>query len=84
MTPAGEVRKTGLMKAPFITSKIGRKARTTIPKPVRSALGLKGGDRVIYRIEGARVILTRQEPMLDPFATFDEWSSEADQKAYGF
>jgi antitoxin PrlF len=31
------------------------------------------------------VILTKakQEPTDDPFATFHEWSSEADRRAYG-
>lgn len=68
----------------MITSKLTSKAQTTIPQPVRAALHLKEGDEIAYAIEDGRVILTRAlaEPAEDPFATFGEWSSEADQRAY--
>ena len=69
----------------MITSKITSKAQTTIPQPVRSALRVGEGDELAYRIEGDHVILTKAkpEPIEDPFVTFHEWSSEADQRAYG-
>jgi antitoxin PrlF len=69
----------------MITSKITSKAQTTIPQPVRSALRVSEGDELAYRIKGDHVILTKakQEPTDDPFATFHEWSSEADRRAYG-
>lgn len=79
-----EIPYLGIM----ITSKLTAKAQTTIPQPVRSALGLRAGDEVIYQIEGDRVVLTRARPpeatgvAEDPFATFEEWSSEADRRAY--
>lgn len=70
----------------MITSKITSKAQTTIPQPVRTALHLKEGDAIVYTIEGdGRVVIARarSEPLVDdPFATFDEWDSEADRKAY--
>ena len=68
----------------MITSKLTTKAQTTIPQPVRNALGLREGDEIAYEIEGKRVILTRAGAAAadDPFATFDEWSSDADVKAY--
>ncbi|MBI5162452.1 MAG: type II toxin-antitoxin system PrlF family antitoxin [Magnetospirillum sp.] len=68
----------------MITSKLTSKAQTTIPQPVRAALHLKEGDEIAYAIEDGRVILTRApaEFAEDPFATFGEWSSEADQRAY--
>jgi antitoxin PrlF len=71
--------------SPMITSKVTSKAQTTIPQPVRSALRVGEGDELAYRIEGDHVILTKakQEPIDDPFATFHEWSSEADRRAYG-
>jgi antitoxin PrlF len=55
-----------------------------VPAPVRTALRLKAGDELVYSIEGERVILTKgdRRPVEDPFATFDEWSSEADRQAY--
>lgn len=68
----------------MIKSKLSTKAQTTIPQPVRTALGLREGDEIAYEIDGRRVILTRAGSSLtdDPFATFDEWSSDADVKAY--
>jgi antitoxin PrlF len=68
----------------LITSKITSKAQTTIPQAVRTALNLKEGDELAYRIEDGKVTLTRHEvhPPEDPFVTFTEWDSEADRKAY--
>ncbi|MGE0581844.1 MAG: AbrB/MazE/SpoVT family DNA-binding domain-containing protein [Steroidobacteraceae bacterium] len=69
----------------MITSKLTSKAQTTIPQPVRAALGLKEGDELLYQIDGKRVILSRQQPGTaadDPFTTFDEWRSAADARAY--
>lgn len=68
----------------MITSKLTSKAQTTIPQPVRTALHLKEGDAIAYQIEGNRVVITRAaaEPAEDPFATFAEWASEADRRAY--
>ena len=70
----------------MITSKLTSKAQTTIPQPVRTALRLQEGDELAYQIEGNRVILTRANQSgigEDPFHSFEEWSSEADRKAYG-
>jgi antitoxin PrlF len=68
----------------MITSKLTSKAQTTIPAPVRAALRLKAGDELVYSVEGDRVILRKADrgSIDDPFATFDEWSSEADRRAY--
>jgi len=68
----------------MITSKLSSKAQTTIPQPVRAALGLTEGDELLYQIEGTRVILTRASATVadDPFLLFEEWDGEADRKAY--
>jgi antitoxin PrlF len=68
----------------MITSKLTSKAQTTIPQPIRAALHLKEGDTIAYAIVGEKVILSRAptEAVDDPFANFDEWNSEADQRAY--
>lgn len=68
----------------MIVSRITSKAQTTIPQPVRKALALGPGDELAYQIEGDRVILTKAEGLAipDPFATFDEWNSEADRRGY--
>jgi antitoxin PrlF len=68
----------------MITSRLTSKAQTTIPLPVRNALRLGPGDELAYAIDGERVILTKaaKTPADDPFATFGEWSSEADREGY--
>ena len=68
----------------MITSKLTSKAQTTIPQPVRAALRIREGDALAYRIDGNRVILTKASRAAqdDPFATFDEWASENDRRAY--
>jgi antitoxin PrlF len=67
----------------MITSRVTRGAQTTLPEAVQTALRLREGDDLAYEISGDRIILTRvrAEPD-DPFAAFDEWSSEADIKGY--
>jgi antitoxin PrlF len=70
----------------MITSRISRKARTTIPQAVRKALGLRGGDTLVYVVDNDRAVLTRFDERRrgnDPFATFREWSSPGDAEAYG-
>ena len=69
----------------MIISKLTSKAQTTIPQPVRAALGLQPGDELLYEIIDGRVMLTkarREAAMDDPFRTFEEWRSDADTKAY--
>lgn len=45
---------------------------------------LKEGDEIAYAIDGDRVVLTRpaREQADAPFASFSEWDSAADRKAY--
>lgn len=68
----------------MITSKLTSKAQTTIPQPVRKALRIRQGDELAYSIENGRVILTKatRKPPEDPFATFSEWASDNDRRAY--
>lgn len=68
----------------MITSKLTSKAQTTIPQPVRMALHLRPGDELAYKIDGDTIILSRAETEAadNPFATFAEWDSQADRKAY--
>ena len=70
------------MNAPI--SRVTSKSQTVIPKPVRERLGLKPGDLLRYVMEGDRVVLERVQDKSedDPFATFTEWASEADERAY--
>lgn len=66
-------------------SRLTSKSQTVIPKAVRDKLGLEPGDVLIYRFDGARVVIERAKvsPEDDPFAVFSEWAGEADEKAYG-
>jgi antitoxin PrlF len=68
----------------MITSKLTSKAQTTIPRSVRIALDLREGDELLYEIVDRRVVLTKASRGLvdDPFRTFDEWRSEADERGY--
>jgi antitoxin PrlF len=66
-------------------SKITTKSQTVIPREVRERLGLKPGDRVRYSYTAERVTIDKADRQADddPFAVFNEWSSEADEKAFG-
>ena len=49
-----------------IAARITSKGQITIPKPVREALKLAEGDRVVFRvIEGERAILARTPDLLE-------------------
>jgi antitoxin PrlF len=69
----------------MITSKLTSKAQTTVPQPVRVALGLREGDEIAYAIEDGRVVIARapSSPAEESLQAFSEWESDADRKAYG-
>lgn len=46
------------------------KGRVAVPKSVRYALGLSGGDEVVFRVEGNRAILSRTPSFLGLAGTF--------------
>ena len=69
----------------FVTSRLGVKSQTVVPKEVRAALGIGPGDQIGYSIQNGRVILSAiKRPLApdDPFACFDEWASAADTEGY--
>ena len=62
-----------------IYSKLSAKAQTVIPKEIRNRLGLRPGDMIHYKITGDSVELERASGLADdPFATFTERGSDAD------
>jgi antitoxin PrlF len=73
-----------------IISKLTRKAQTTIPQPVRSALGVAAGDKIAYVVEAGRVILIKApgradqngDPWEKPFSIFWEWSPPEDREDF--
>ncbi len=66
-------------------SKVSAKNQTVIPCEVREKLALKAGDTLRYRVTENGVVLDKApaSETNNPFATFIEWSSDADEKAYG-
>ncbi|KQO64044.1 MULTISPECIES: AbrB/MazE/SpoVT family DNA-binding domain-containing protein [unclassified Methylobacterium] len=65
-------------------SKVSVKSQTVLPAEVRERLGIGPGDRLRYVItrDGIRIEKARPEGE-DPFVTFTEWASAADEEAYG-
>lgn len=63
-------------------SKITSRGRVTIPREVRDALKLASGDILAFEIHSHSASMTKAIDQGDPFATFMEWSGEADTKGY--
>jgi antitoxin PrlF len=66
-------------------SKLTAKSQTVLPRALREKLGIKPGDMIRYRETASGVVIekvTRPDDD-DPFAVFHEWSSKADDEAYG-
>ena len=65
-------------------SKVSSKSQTVLPRSVRAKLGIKPGDTLRYRLTDQGVLIDKAPAETDdPFASFSEWSGEADEKAYG-
>lgn len=48
-----------------LAARVSSKGQITVPKPVRDALGLAEGDRVVFRVEGHRATLARTPDLLE-------------------
>jgi antitoxin PrlF len=71
----------------LLTSRLTRKAQTTVPKKVRDALKVGPGDLLGYEIRENRVTLTKVEGLDRPYLralqeTLSEWNSDDDAAAY--
>ncbi|CAN2532366.1 hypothetical+protein [Methylocapsa aurea] len=71
-------------KRQTVYSKISVKSQTVLPAEVRKRLDIKPGDRLRYVLDETGVRIERGGPKDedDPFATFTEWASDADDEAY--
>jgi AbrB family looped-hinge helix DNA binding protein len=47
------------------SSTVTSKGQITLPKAVRDALGLREGDRVVFRVDGDRAVLARTPDLLE-------------------
>jgi antitoxin PrlF len=67
-----------------VYSKVTVKSQTVLPLEVRKRLGVAPGDRLRYLIDrkGVRIEKAEASDGDDPFASFAEWSSKADDEAY--
>jgi AbrB family looped-hinge helix DNA binding protein len=68
---------------PAVFAKVSVKSQTVLPREVRDKLGIKPGDTLRYRITAQGVLVDKAPADADdPFASFSEWSSDADDRAY--
>lgn len=69
---------------PASYSKVSVKSQTVLPRDVRERLGIKPGDTLRYRVIDQGILIEKAASDTDdPFVSFSEWSSAADEKAYG-
>jgi AbrB family looped-hinge helix DNA binding protein len=50
------------------TAKLSSKYQASIPTPVREALGLQPGDRLVFEVDDAQTVTLRRYPTLDELA----------------
>jgi AbrB family looped-hinge helix DNA binding protein len=48
-----------------VVSRMTSKGQVTVPKAVRDALGLKEGDRIVFRVAGERAEVARSADLLE-------------------
>jgi antitoxin PrlF len=73
-----------ISRQPTAFSKVPVRSQTVIPREAREQLKLTPSDTLRYRVTGDGIPLDKASEAGDgPFAAFSEWTSEADEKAYG-
>jgi antitoxin PrlF len=71
------------MRTKPVVSKVTSKSQTVIPAVIREKLGIGPGDSLRYVETADGIMIEKARTMEDdPFATFTEWATEADDKAY--
>ncbi|WP_299436476.1 AbrB/MazE/SpoVT family DNA-binding domain-containing protein [uncultured Rhodospira sp.] len=67
-------------------ARLAASGRTTIPKAIREAVGLRDGDTLVFSVEGDRIVL-RKVPGDDLYLCgvsdmLSEWASTEDEAAW--
>jgi antitoxin PrlF len=63
------------------TARLTTKSQLVLPKAIRDSLGVVPGDTLAFRSTPQGIIVEKVNAD-DPFASFEEWASEADEQAY--
>ena len=68
-------------------AKIGARGRTTIPKTIREAAGLREGDMIAFEFDGDRLVVHKVVPGRDEYrhgfeGVMGEWCSPEDEEAW--
>ena len=68
-------------------AKITARGQTTIPKNIRTAVGLDEGDVIAFEVDGDRLILRKITPGRDDYLqglseVLSEWASSEDEDAW--
>ncbi len=68
-------------------SSVTSKGQVTIPNALRKAAGLKTGDKLIFRLEGDHIIVTKLNNAKDSYLNsvslnLEEWLSDEDEEAW--
>ena len=71
----------------MLIGKISSKGRITLPKTVREALGVKGGDWIDFQVRGDTLAVRRIGPFDHTFhaalsETMCEWTTPEDDEAF--
>lgn len=67
---------------PKAIARITSKSQLVLPQAVRRQLNVGPGDSVAFHYGPDGVRIEKEAPQDDPFASFHEWSSAADDEAY--
>ena len=67
-----------------LRSKVSSDGRIVLPRIVGKRLSVRPGDYVHFIVEARSVLFFIEIPRdaNDPFASFSEWASKADEEAY--
>lgn len=52
-----------------VSARMSSKGQVTVPKTVRDALGVKEGDKIVFRVDGNTALLAKVPDFLDLAAT---------------